>query len=200
MFRPTLLIISFLLSLSLVAQKNIESARGYDKIVVGMSVSSLVNAEPTYTKMNFNQEKAEWIDHGYTWDEELVRQIPFDESYTFTQGNKYGIWTVYVKDKKVVIIQISKNYFPVSLSAYPSIDGKINFGASIEDIEKVYGTNYIRQVAYNGTISMTYPELGISFNVWEFDGLTTLYVFEKMNEPDAKSARQKMQKLTPAEN
>lgn len=128
---------------------------------------------------SYEDEKALWLSLDYNLDLSMAFLLGFDQVYVFPQQNKYCLWKAYVKDGKVVYMNLTTQWVDEQYYGAIMVKGKFGFLASTKDVEKALGDNFYPDRRFTYT-DYLYHDLGIRFT-FRGDKITNIYLFRLLD-------------------
>lgn len=170
----TILAISFVFTSS--AQMNITTPNGFSDLYVEMSTAELlrVMGQPEKIK-TFESEERLWKVGGYETERSIVFVHGFDKVYQFEQNNKYCLWKAYIKDDKVIYMNLTTQYVDDYYKSRVTVNGKIHFGDRPSKVREVLGTKYYKDMDWK-YIDYLYHDMGIRFTFRQ-SRITNIYLY-----------------------
>ena len=170
------LYILLFICLNCIGQANIETPFGFPKLHIEMTTEELTKemGEPIEIK-SFNDENKVWIDGGYDTKKAVVYAIGFDQVYVYEYQNKYCLWKAYIKENKIIYMNLSGRYVMDKYKKFVTVRNQINYGDSAEKVEAVLGKNFFpdQDIGYTDYL---YPDLGIRFTFAQ-NKISNIYLF-----------------------
>ena len=143
-----------------------------------MTTSQLIKEMGAPKKIvSYSEEKKVWLDGDYDLDKALVYHIGFDQVYVYDYQNKYCLWKAYIKDDRVIYMNLTSRFVQDLYLHKIKVRGQIGFGASISEIERLMGKNFFPDRAFSYT-DYLYADLGIRFT-FKQNHLTNIYLFRR---------------------
>ena len=144
-----------------------------------MSVDDLLKemGEPNEIK-SFQQEKNIWVGGGYNLDQAIVFLIGFDKVYLFDYQNKYCLWKAYVKDGKVIYMNLVSRFVRDEFKYAVTVKDQLHFQDPISDFVRVLGKNFYPDRAFSYT-DYLFHEQGVRFT-FKQGKMTNIYLFRRI--------------------
>lgn len=126
---------------------------------------------------SFKDEKQVWIDGDFNTEKHIVYHIGYDNVYIFDYQNKYCLWKAYIKDNKVIYINLSSRYTEKIYTDNVTIRNTLHYHCSIENVERVLGKDFFpdRHISFTDYF---YAELGIRLTFIQ-GKMTNIYMFRR---------------------
>lgn len=143
-----------------------------------MTTSELVQEMGQPEKIvSYQEEEKVWLDADYNLDKALVYHIGFDEVYIFDYQNKYCLWKAYIKDDKVIYMNLTSRFVRDNYINKVKVRNEFGFGAKISTVVTSMGKNFFPDRAFSYT-DYLYADLGIRFT-FKQNHLTNIYLFRR---------------------
>lgn len=184
--KPIISFVILLLSLSTIAQYNIEPGKGFQKIYPGMSTADLRKELGSPDEIvPYEKEKKIWEDFGYDVEQKIVFFLGFTEVYVYDSDNAYSIWKVFVKDDKVTVISMSSYDIKDEYVRNITIDNQLKYFASGSKIKSVLGSEFYDYTDNMNNQEYYYFKYGIRF-IMDNDQLRNIFLFQPMTAAQQK--------------
>src|SRR5690606_2935593 len=125
------------------------------------------------------EEKKVWVDGNHSLNKAIVFHIGFDEVYLFNYQNKYCLWKAYLKDDKVVYMNLVSRFVNDEFKTKLTVAEQLHFNDHIEAFEKVLGKNFFPDREF-GYADYLYHDLGIRFT-FKQGKMTNIYLFRPLS-------------------
>ena len=162
-----------------IAQVNIDTPYGFKNLHIEMSTSELVDEMGEPKKMvSFEDEKKVWVEGNFDLNKAIAFHIGFDKVYVFDYQNKYCLWKAYIKDDKVVYMNLVSRFVRNEFKSNVTVRGLLHFHDHVKEFEAVMGKNFFpdRGLGYTDYL---YHDLGIRFT-FKQDKMTNIYLFRRL--------------------
>jgi hypothetical protein len=159
-------------------QVNIETPFGFENLFIEMSTTQLIEEMGEPEKIiSYEDEKKVWVDGDYSLEKSLIFHIGFDQVYVFDYQNKYCLWKAYIKNNKVVYMNITSRFVEEIYKTQLTIRGVLSFQNRIQEFVDVLGSNFFPDRGF-GYTDYLYHDLGIRFTFRQ-DRMTNVYLFRR---------------------
>lgn len=143
-----------------------------------MNTSQLVAEMGNPDKIvSFEAEKKVWVDGEFNIEESIIFLHGFDQVYLFNKNNKYCLWKAYIKDDKVIYMNLTSRFVDENYVQGVTVRNSIHFGDKIDKVVNVLGKNFYpdRQWTYTDYL---YHDLGIRFT-FKQSRITNIYLYRR---------------------
>ncbi|MBD3637627.1 MAG: hypothetical protein HUJ25_09760 [Crocinitomicaceae bacterium] len=173
------LLVTFLLTFTIgYGQTNIKTPFGFKKLYIEMSSDDLEDemGKPQEIR-SFEDEKKVWVNGGFDLKKAIVYHIGFDQVYIYDYQNKYCLWKAYIKEGKVVYMNLTGRWVKDEYVNNVTIRNELHFYDRIEKFEEVLGKNFFPDRNF-GYTDYLYHDLGIRFT-FKQSKMTNIYLFRR---------------------
>ena len=162
------------------SQVNVVPPYGFKDLRVDMTSGDLIAlmGQPKRV-VSFEDEKKVWVDGNFSLDKAIVFHIGFDEVYEFDYQNKYCLWKAYIKDGKVIYMNLVSRFVVDEIKSKLTVMDQIHFQDSEADVVKILGKNFFPDRDF-GYTDYLYHDLGIRFT-FKQDKMTNIYLFRRFS-------------------
>lgn len=175
-----LLVFMAFLSINCLSQVNIDTPLGFKNLYIEMSTSELVEemGEPKDI-IAFEDEKKVWVDGKFDLNKAIVFHLGFDIVYVFDYQNKYCLWKAYIKDDKVVYMNLVSRFVREEFKSELTVKGLLHFHDKASDFEEIMGKNFFPDRGF-GYTDYLYHDLGIRFT-FKQEKMTNIYLVKRFS-------------------